>query len=104
MNLGLVELYPGVCAFCRRAPEAPQEAFVDTHMQSKINVRSERLYICPQCGGQIALALGYVPGTDVEQAKEELEAIYDELDVLAEANANHQILFDTLAGRLNGPD
>lgn len=102
MNLNHPELYPGVCMVCRRAPET-NELFVDTYMQSKINVRPERVYLCPHCGGQIALALGYVPGAEVEAAKAEIAEIEAALDALDAITEDHAAVFDVLTGALT-PD
>lgn len=76
MDLAHVELFPAVCGLCRRSPERG-ELFVDTqrNIRDGQGPQRERLYVCRECGGQVAAALGFVPGDELESALEELDGL-----------------------------
>lgn len=63
MQLTKPSFEPGTCFLCRRTPKTEGDLFVDTNVKIPIGPRRERAYVCAECGGQIANALGWVdPG------------------------------------------
>ena len=98
MDLAHVELFPAVCGLCRRSPRG--ELFVDTRRQLRVGPgpQRERLYVCPECGGQIAHALGYVPAGELEAAVAELESVAARVEELEAAGEDDRAVVEFLRG------
>lgn len=63
MQLAPVTMAPATCLLCNRTPEEG-EFFVDTLVKLVLGPRRDRVYVCPQCGGKVAAALGWVDPRD----------------------------------------
>lgn len=99
MDLAHVELFPAVCGLCRRSPEKG-ELFVDTQRNIKFGQgpQRERVYVCRECGGQVASALGFVPGEKLEAAVAELESVAARVEELEAAGEDDRAVVEFLRG------
>lgn len=98
MQLAPVTFAPSTCLLCSRAPQEG-EFFVDTQVKIQRGPVRDRVYVCPECGGQIADALSWVDPKHYESALSELGAAHEARQNLEDEKAAREA--DVLAWAKN---